>query len=428
VGNSVREERITVQIDDTYDIVVAGGGPAGLSAAACAAQHGARVLLVEKHAEIGSPTRTSGATFIADMVRLGVPPRLYHPIGRSQFFGPTTEAHFMFDKPVMCVTNVKGLYQWLAEQAIIAGATLRLGTTVQDVSRDETTVLGVQIRDQQGKVRFISCPLIIDATGFSSTVAVKAGMQANYRRVGVGAEADLYAPNFPQDNLVLIVGNRIAPNGYAWAFPYGGHRVRVGVGVTRPEIKADPAEHLDLLLHDYAPLRDAFKGASPVEVHTGVIPVEGAQERLVGNGIMTAGDAAGQSSALVGEGIRYAMYGGRLAGEIAARASAGGDVSANALAPYEAGWRRRFGRNLSVAYIINRQITPYSDVEWDDGVRMLMHLNARTYGQLLASNFSLGLGLRALATRPQLIGALTRTVRRGLTKRAVVPPRPQPAN
>ncbi len=40
-----------------YDVVVVGGGPAGTMTAKWAAKSGARVLVIEKRQEIGSPVR-----------------------------------------------------------------------------------------------------------------------------------------------------------------------------------------------------------------------------------------------------------------------------------------------------------------------------------------------------------------------------------
>ena len=56
-----------------YDVVVAGGGPAGLSTARTAAEAGASVLLLERESAFGIPTRTSGGSFLADLRRLGIP-------------------------------------------------------------------------------------------------------------------------------------------------------------------------------------------------------------------------------------------------------------------------------------------------------------------------------------------------------------------
>lgn len=48
-----------------YDVIVIGGGAAGLSAAVSAAEAGAEVLLLEKQADVGGNTRISGGFFAA---------------------------------------------------------------------------------------------------------------------------------------------------------------------------------------------------------------------------------------------------------------------------------------------------------------------------------------------------------------------------
>src|SRR5271170_2739038 len=100
--------------------IVAGGGPAGLSAAEVLARRGHSVLVLEQNHEIGSPIRTSGGSFIDEMDHLGIPAHLCHPISRVRFLSPNNAAVFDYAVPSLCVIDVRGVFQHLAERAIAA--------------------------------------------------------------------------------------------------------------------------------------------------------------------------------------------------------------------------------------------------------------------------------------------------------------------
>lgn len=52
-GSTVRVPARQVPILAEADLVVCGGGPAGIAAACCAARHGAEVLLLERWPSLG---------------------------------------------------------------------------------------------------------------------------------------------------------------------------------------------------------------------------------------------------------------------------------------------------------------------------------------------------------------------------------------
>ena len=109
---------------------------------------------------------------------------------------------------------------------------------------------------------------------------------------------------------------------------------------------------------------------------------------------MVAGDAAGQVSALVGEGIRYALHAGRMAGETAVRAIRSGDVSARGLAGYEAAWYARFERELHIAYAAHRALLRHRDADWDGVIAQLRRVSPQDFACALKGDFSLRWGLR----------------------------------
>jgi digeranylgeranylglycerophospholipid reductase len=392
------------------DVLIAGGGPGGLAAAEAAARKGASVALFEKNSEIGSPTRTSGGSFIRDLEELGIPAHLYHPVKVCHFISPNRRATFTYDVPLACGIDVRRTYQFLAQRAILAGARIFPATSVLGLIQEGERVAGARIKTFRGKEIEIRSRILIDATGYRAGLLKEAKVSNGHQRFGVGAEYDLYAPHYNEDEVVLIVGSVVAPSGYAWALPYGNHRVRLGVGVIHADTDANPQDYLDRLVDNAAGFGMDLRGAQPVEYHTGLIPSDGLSESFTGEGIMGVGDAAGQPSALLGEGIRWAIWAGGMAGEVAAESIERGDQSAKFLVRYEKRWRSKHGANLRVAAEINRRIARWSDERWDAGTETLSKLTALQFTQALRTDLVGMWAFQALWSNPQLLKAGAREV------------------
>ena len=377
----------------SHDLIIAGGGPGGLSAATAAARLGCSTLVLEQNHEIGSPIRTSGGSFIEELDALGIPAPLYHPISRGRFLSPSRSATFSYPKPKFCVIDVRGVYQFLAERAIEAGTSIRLNTAAIETLQRDGFVTGVRTRSEE-----LTSKMVIDATGHRSVLMKHAGLDPGFDRFGVGAEYDMYAPHCDQAECVLLVGNRVAPSGYAWFFPWGRHRVRVGVGIIHPDSRANPNEYLDRLVSEADRYDVNLKGAQPVEHHHGLIPSEKFADRFVGDGILAVGDAAGHASSLLGEGIRWAIQAGQMAGEVAAKAIHSGDVSRKALEPFEKRWLKRHGPDLRLAHKINQRIAKWDDAKWDARMDLIERLTPDQFAEALKTNLTGGWLLRFLTS------------------------------
>src|SRR5947209_1443529 len=289
---------------ENCDVLIVGGGPAGLAAGEAAAKQGVRTLILERQHEIGYPIHTSGGTWISDMQALNIPQALYHPINKVVFVSPQREVPLSYHPAVACVVDVRGLYQHLAARAIAAGARLR---------------------------------------------------------------------------------------------------VRLCVGVIHSDCDDDARIYLDSIIRNVPQLTEKFKDASPIEFHTGLFPSEGPLECFSRDGLLLAGDAGGHGSTLVGEGIRFAIYSGQMAGSVAAEAVKAGNTSAAFLGRFDKQWRARFGRDMDISYMINKRIANYSDEKWDNALDLMKRLTPSQMAQALRGDFSRGLVMGVLARNPGLI-------------------------
>jgi digeranylgeranylglycerophospholipid reductase len=381
-----------------FDAIIAGGGPAGLAAAEALALRGCTAVVLEQNHEIGSPIRTSGGSFIDELEALAIPDNLYHPISRVRFVSPGNAAVYDYATPRMCVMDVRGVFQFLAGRAVAAGAMVRVGAKAEAPVLQDDRVVGVRTRNEVLRAR-----VVIDATGYRSVLLKQAGLDPAIRRFGVGAEYDMCAPHCDEREAVLLVGSDLAPSGYAWVFPWGRHRVRVGVGIIHPDSDAQPDAYLDALVAGAGRYGVNLRGAQPLEHHSGLIPSECFAPQFAGNGILGVGDAAGQASPLLGEGIRWAIHAGKMAGEVAAAAIRKGDVSRAALSKFEHQWGKRYGKDLRLAHKINQRIARWDDRKWDRRIEVLKLLTPDQFVEALKTNLTGSWLLRFLARNPRAL-------------------------
>jgi hypothetical protein len=171
-----------VPLESGYDLLVAGGGPAGCAAAICAARLGARVLLVEAEGCLGG-MGTSGLVTAFDPMadgKRGLVGGLMREIVEALYergeLGPdVTPDNWRTRYHCWTPFRVEGLKLLLDELAADAGVEVRFFTTVVEADASASEVRGAVVHNIEGH-KFIEAKAFIDCTG-DAVLADMCGVQ-----------------------------------------------------------------------------------------------------------------------------------------------------------------------------------------------------------------------------------------------------------
>ncbi|GAA3787295.1 geranylgeranyl reductase family protein [Micromonospora maritima] len=299
-----------------WDLVVVGGGPAGLSAAAAAARAGVRTLVVERATHPRYKTCGGGliGTSLAEVDgRIEVP--AHDRVDRVTFTRDGRRA-FTRRHPTSLVTMIRReeFDQRLRAAAVTAGAEVREGVGVRAVEQDPD---GVRLRLADGEV--VHARTVVGADGSSGVTARHVGVR--FRQVDLGLELELPVSDVERERWRgrLLIDWGPVPGSYAWVFPKGD-RLTVGVISARGD-----GERTRAYLRDFVD-RVGLSGVRP-EHDSGHLTRCRADDSPLRHGrVLVAGDAAGLLEPWSREGISYALRSGWLAGD----AVAAGDLDAYA--------------------------------------------------------------------------------------------------
>ena len=171
LSNETYSYRRSLPIEQGYDVVVVGAGPAGSAAAICAGRLGAKVLLVEATGSLGGlgtggmVSNWSDTSDGNQLIVGGIMEELIEEMYRRGNFRPgitpdvwRKRLHSYFGY------NSEGLKFLLDQLCQQAGVEIRFFTRLIDVDFTGQTINGIVINNVEGN-RYIKAKAFIDATG-----------------------------------------------------------------------------------------------------------------------------------------------------------------------------------------------------------------------------------------------------------------------
>lgn len=291
-------------MNNKYDIIIVGAGPAGSAAALTAAEQGASVLLLEEHEKIGVPVQCAEAlprSTIKDYLDIK-PEWICQSISGSIVRAPDGD-EFKIEYPhVGWILDRTQFDPGLAQMAKDKGATVK--TRAKAIGIQDNAVI---VREDHTQ-KIYTFKFLIGADGIASRVGRWMGIDTRLgpHRIEVCAAYILDGINVDQQYARLIFGHEYAPGGYAWIFPKSRTSANVGLGIAPPKTK----KKAYALLKKW--VRKEFPDAVVKEKIFGGVPAR-ILERFSGKNFYLVGDAARFTDPLSGAGIANGVKSGVIA-------------------------------------------------------------------------------------------------------------------
>jgi len=347
-----------------YDVIVVGSGPAGSVTARFAAEAGAKVLIIERRAEVGVPV-LCGEGISRKIDEWGM-------IEGKRWIAGKMEGARIYSPDKTCVTlgveiagNETGYVvyrdifdQELARLAVEAGAEMTMNTQAVGLVKERGKIKGVKAKHFNEDIE-IRADIVVGADGVDSKVGKWAGVETTLKPNDLETCCQYTMTNIKglDSYCEFYLGKDIAPGGYVWVFPKGKGIANVGIGILASLSEAGMAKKLlDKFIENDA----RFNSAQPLRFITGGVPVAMPID-CVRDNLVLVGDSARQVDPITGGGLTHCLELGKIAGEVIGKAVKEKNFSQEFLSEYEKKSKEDVGKKIKRNYMVKEIMLDMDD-------------------------------------------------------------------
>ncbi|MFX1451874.1 MAG: NAD(P)/FAD-dependent oxidoreductase [Promethearchaeota archaeon] len=325
-----------------YDVIIAGGGPAGATCAEFLAKNDLDVVLFEKGNRDRYKACAGGLMWHNELDFGPLPPEIIErDVDHLILHGPTNfvdlqNGHNDSTK-IGQLTYRNRLDCYLREQAIRSGATVEHDSEVNNVYNHKNYI-EIEVKSNS-HVKSVKSNALVIATGVHGNKLHRKLKIARPLEIEQAIQAEFSLPShiinerFGGGVYELFFDSKIATHGYTWIFTKK-NGVSVGIGD-----KAIDINHFKNILKHHPIISKKIEGAKPIEFegkHIWSAPIpDRILEHIYGDKILLVGDAAGFIDRFTYEGIWHARMSGKLAAETLVKAQKHSDFTASFLLKYQ---------------------------------------------------------------------------------------------
>jgi digeranylgeranylglycerophospholipid reductase len=354
-------------IDNHYDIVVIGAGPAGSTAARFAAEKGAKVLILERDREPGIPVRCAEGVSHHGLKKFIEPDEKWIAarIDVAELVAPNGTSTKMYQNGTGYVLERRIFDTVLCNLACEKGATLLTKANATGLILENQQIKGVQYT-QFGEDKEVFCHLVIGADGVESRVGRWAGINTTLALDDLDTCVQYTVTNIKiePNTCRFFFGTNVSPGGYVWVFPKSATSANIGIGIAGNYAEQKgPKEYLDEFMAEHYP-----EGKINYTVCGGV-PTAATLKDIAIDNLMLVGDAARQVNPITGGGIIQGMIAAKIAGTVAGNAVIEKRFDKKFLKTYLKEWNDELGKNQKIMYSMKEKFMTMNDERFNNLVK-----------------------------------------------------------